>query len=179
MIIALTGEKLSGKGTTAQYLAEHYQATVYRFSKILSDILERLYQANSRANLVTLGTAVRTAFGDDILAQVLFRDIERNRSDHLVVIDGLRYIDEWNIVAQLPNIHLWYIVAPLELRYHRLQQRTEKVDERSMTWDEFKRREQDVTEQGITALRPLARYHIDNTGSFTDLYNQIDQAVKQ
>lgn len=174
MVIALTGEKLAGKGTVAKHLTAQNHARVLRFSQPLSDMLTRLHQANTRANLVALGTHVRKIFGDDILAHVIKQDILTSPHD-LWVVDGMRYASEYAILSDLPNFFLLNITAPLELRWQRTQQRAEKTDEAGMTLDEFRQREQDVTEQQIAQVQAKASRTINNIGSFNDLYKGVDQ----
>lgn len=173
MIIALTGEKLGGKGTVAAYLQKHHNAKVLSFSRPLSDILLRIGQPNTRKELVALGTYLRERFGNDILAQVAAHDAASLTG--LVVIDGMRYKAEYDIFSKLPNFHLLNITAPLEMRYQRTQQRSEKADEQAMTLEEFTQREQDTTEQEIQAVQALASGTIQNTGSFEELYEHVDQ----
>lgn len=173
MVFALTGEKLSGKGTTAQYLHTHYGATVYHFSSILSDLLIRLHQENTRSNLVKLGTSIRELFGDGILAEVLYQDMIR-ANDAVAVIDGMRYLEELECLRRLPNFHLIAITAPLVLRYNRTKQRSEKSDEAAMTLIEFQQRETDSTELGIISLKAQAEVTLDNVGTIAELNQHID-----
>lgn len=178
MIIALTGEKLAGKGTAASYLAEHHSAAVFRFSTVLNDILERLHQPITRKNLVELAQALRSIYGNDILAQILRTDIMSSASD-FKIIDGMRYMAEFDLLNDLPEFTLVYITAPVELRFERTRTRTEKSDEASMSFEEFARRESDSTEQGIVDLATVASHTITNTGSFGELYAQLDSIVQQ
>lgn len=174
MVIALTGEKLAGKGTVAAYLHERYQARVLRFSQTLSDILTTLHQPNTRENLVQLGSNLRKIFGDDILAQVVKEDILTSPHDWWVV-DGMRYISEHEILSEVVDYYLLNITAPLEMRWRRTRQRSEKTDETEMSLAEFTKREQDVTERQIAPVQAKASQTINNIGSFQDLYNSIDQ----
>ena len=174
MVIALTGEKLAGKGTVAKHLAERHQARVLRFSQPLSDVLTRLHQPNTRTHLVQLGSKLREVFGDDILARVVKEDI-LTAPHNFWVVDGMRYMTEYDILSQLPDFYLLNITAPLEVRWHRTKQRGEKADEATMTLAEFTAREQDVTEQQIAAVQGKATQTIHNTGSFNELYSVIDQ----
>lgn len=176
MIIALTGEKLAGKGTAANYLAENRSATVFRFSTVLNDILERLHQPIARKNLVELAEALRSVYGNDILAQILRTDIMSSASD-LKIIDGMRYMAELELLKDLPEFTLVYITAPVEVRFERTRTRKEKADEASMSFEEFVQRESDSTEQGITDLAVVASHTVMNTGSFEELYAQLDSIV--
>ncbi|EKD78263.1 MAG: hypothetical protein ACD_41C00382G0004 [uncultured bacterium] len=174
MVIALTGEKLAGKGTVAEYLQRTRQARVLRFSQPLTDILARLHQPNSRAELVALGGYLRERFGDDVLARVICSDI-RATGDQLTVIDGLRYEAELLACRQLPTFYLLNVTAPVDIRFSRMQFRQEKADELNMSYAEFVQREQDVTEREIAQVQQQAGMTIHNTGTKQDLYNAVDQ----
>lgn len=174
MVIALTGEKLAGKGTVAEYLQRVQSAVLFRFSQVLSDILARLHQPNNRSELVALGSYVRQRFGDGVLARVVSSDIQ-HCSAGFIVIDGLRYQAELTICGQLPNFYLLNITAPIDVRFERMKFRHEKNDETNMSYSEFVQREQDATEQEIVIVQQCAQMTIHNTGSKADLYHAIDQ----
>ncbi|MFA6475477.1 MAG: hypothetical protein WCV88_04765 [Patescibacteria group bacterium] len=173
MIIALTGEKLAGKGTVADYLVKTKSAQVVRFSQPLTDILHRLYQPNTRQELVALGTFLRQRFGNDVLVKVVINDLNK-LSDQLVIVDGMRYLVEYEACAKLPDFYLLNITAPIKTRYDRTKFRQEKVDEANMTLAEFEKKESDQTEQEITLVQQHANFTIHNTGTLDDLYNQVN-----
>ncbi|MDP3970505.1 MAG: hypothetical protein Q8P90_02295 [bacterium] len=177
MLIALTGEKLSGKGTASDYFANEKDAKKFRFSQVLFDILERLHKDTSRKNLVDLGIALRKVYGDDVLAQVLVEDIKKDNSK-IQIVDGMRYLAEYELLKKLPNFKLVYVSVPMEVRFKRMKDRSEKADESAMTFDEFKQRETDKTEIEILELAKLADYTITNRGSLEDYYNQL-QAITE
>lgn len=173
MIIAFTGEKLAGKTTATQYLADTYQASNFRFSQPLSDILQRLGQENTRANLVIIGEKLREAFGNDILGQILRKDINQSAAEHKI-IDGLRYMEEYSLLKDLPSFKLVYITASLEARYERTKGRSEKADEAAMSFEEFSAKENDSTELGIQELKQHADAIIHNDGTLEEFYKQVD-----
>lgn len=174
MIIALTGEKLAGKGTIAEYLLQQRGAKVLRFSQPLSDILSRIHQPNTRAELVGLGTYLRQRFGNDILAKVIVEDAKA-AAEHVVVIDGMRYLAEYEDCKVLPNFYLLNVTAPVAVRYERTKTRKEKADEATMTFEEFQLRELDQTEQEIKLVQQNANHTITNTGTIEDLYREVDR----
>ena len=51
IIIGLVGQLACGKGTVAEYLKEKYGASVYRYSTMLRDVLNRLYLEINRVNM--------------------------------------------------------------------------------------------------------------------------------
>lgn len=178
MILAFTGEKLAGKTTATSYLVDKYGASSFRFSQPLTDILYRLHKENSRKNLVAIGEKLREIFGNDILGQILLTDLQASTATYNV-IDGLRYIEEYELLKTLPNFKLVYITAPIEVRFARTQGRSEKTDEAGMTLKVFKDKESDSTERGIIALASKADITIHNTGSLVEFYNTINALINR
>ncbi|MFH0819144.1 MAG: hypothetical protein V1898_04080 [Patescibacteria group bacterium] len=176
LIIGLTGEKLSGKGAASDYLSLKYRAKHYRFSLILDDIASRLYLPKTRDNLIDIALALRSKFGNEILAHVLKKDIENEKPD-ICIVDGMRYFEEYNILSTLSNFYLISITAPLEVRYQRALERQEKVDEINMSLDDFKKQEMAATEIAITELNKKADFQINNTGDVSELHTKIDEIM--
>lgn len=178
MVIGLTGPKLSGKGTAAEYWKEKNGAVQYSMSGILSDILDRLYLPKTRMNMIHVVTDLRERFGEDILAQVLKQDIE-NAQDKIAIIDGIRMPSEVELFSQLPGFQLVYIDAPTRTRYERALQRGEKEGESDMSFEEFEAEENAVTEQNIRSLREKAAVVIENTESLDDFYAECQKITEE
>lgn len=177
MILGLTGPKLGGKGTTAGHLEKTEGATVLTMSDVLVDIAERLHLPLSRSNLITIARALRSEFGEDILAKVLKQDIEAAGDDKLTVIDGIRMASELDLFSKLKDFHLLYIDAPLEERYRRVQERKEKEGESGLSFDEFKAEEDADTEKSIGSFKELAEQVVQNDSTKEALYNAVDAFV--
>lgn len=176
MIIGLIGPKLSGKGTIAQYLQERRGAVVYSMSGVIVDITNRLYLPKTRANIIAAATAMRGAFGEDVFAQVLKKDIE-GAQPALAVIDGIRMPKEVEIFSELPGFTLIYVDAPLRLRYERALGRGEKEGEREMTFEQFANEEHAVTEQNIASLKQQAQAVMTNEGTKDSLFADIEKII--
>lgn len=174
MIIALTGEKLAGKGTVTAYIQEHHHGQSIRFSQVLSDILICLHRPNTRAELVQLGAGLRQIYGNDILAQVV-HDRLADQSAGLWVIDGMRYVREYEVLSTLPQFYLLNITANLDVRYQRTKNRLEKSDEANMSLVEFTQREHDATEREIPLLQKRASQTIHNNAGLEELYQTLEQ----
>lgn len=178
LVIGLTGEKLSGKGTVSAYLAKKYKAQHYRFSKILEDIINRLYLPNTRQNQIDIALALRDKYGNEILAHVLKKDIENDKQE-ISVIDGIRYWEELHILKNLTGFVLINITAPLEIRHARALKRKEKEDEQNISFADFKKIEEGPTEVIIKELARDADYTVLNDKTFDDLYNAIDTIMTE
>ncbi len=177
IIIGLVGEMASGKGTVTSHLLEKYQATEYRFSDILKDILERVHLDVVRKNLASLSLGLRNHYGQDILAYALAQDI-KNDDSQVIVVDGIRREADLKYLIEMEGFVLVYVEADLEKRYERLIGRNEKQDDKMKTFEEFKSDHELETETTIRELKGMADVVIDNNGSVEELQKQIDNLIK-
>ena len=105
IIIGLTGPNASGKGEVKKYLETECQAVSFKFSDILRDVLRRLYIVINRENLQDLSTDLRKRFGNDVLAKAIAQDAT-NSSEKIIVIDGVRRLDDIKYLLPLNNFKL-------------------------------------------------------------------------
>jgi dephospho-CoA kinase len=92
LVIGLTGNIGAGKTVVSEHLHKKYKADQVRFSRILMDVLDRLYLPKDRKNLQTLGVVVRDSFGGNVIVNAFKKDMEKSKS-HVVVVDGIRYVN--------------------------------------------------------------------------------------
>jgi dephospho-CoA kinase len=177
MILGITGEMASGKGTSADYLKRKKGAVIYKFSSSLRDITRRLYLEETRENLQKASTMVRETFGQDILCKVIHKDVEKDQNE-LIVIDGVRRQQDVQEFSKLKEFKLVYIETSLEKRFERIKKRTENIDDKDKTFEEFQIDNQREAEREIKKLKDEADFVVDNNGSFEDLYRQIDEIVE-
>jgi acylphosphatase len=173
-IIAIAGRISSGKTTIAQYLQKKgYLARSY--SHILTDLLKRLYLPVERTNLQKLGAMLRKTFGGGALANALIQDI-KNSAKSLIVVDGVRYENEYELLSQIGDCKLLYVSANTLLRYKRTTARGTR-GEAGITYEQFLENEKKETERHIPKLKKFATI-IKNEGTIEDLYKQVDLALK-
>jgi dephospho-CoA kinase len=177
IIIALTGEIACGKGTVTEYLTKKYQASNKRYSTMLRDLLARLYVQPSRESLASLSKYIRGAFGQDIMAKVMTKDIKKDKSE-IIVLDGVRRQSDLEHIKNLPNFNLVYIETRLKKRYDRIINRGENSDDKGKSYNQFKIDHQLETERQIRALKKLSKYVINNNGTKERLYKQIDDLIE-
>ncbi len=178
LILGLVGRKGSGKGTVANILAERYGAKVFRFSAVLADILRRMALEETHDNLIRLSEILRHEFGEDVLRHAIMAQIERDGGD-LIVLDGLRRIEDLKGFEALGTFKILNVTAPLELRYKRITVRDEKAKETEMTFDEFVRMQTSApTEVTIADVEARATYHIDNSGTQDELASKVEEIVR-
>jgi dephospho-CoA kinase len=177
LVIGLTGNIGAGKTIISDHLHKKYGADQVRFSRILMDVLDRLYLPQDRKNLQTLGVVVRESFGEDVIVNAFKKDLEKSRS-HVVVVDGIRYMNEVEMLRSFQNSILLFLDAPPELRYKRVVLRGEKGEEK-ITFDDFLKSGQRGTEKGLPEIKKVADHVIENDGSVEHLLKRIDDIVKK
>lgn len=96
-----------------------HNAEVYRFSNPLRDILDRVHREKSRDNMQKLSTAIRNAFGDDVLSEIILADVGKSESP-FIVIDGVRRESDIKYLRNLQGFRLIYIDADIKVRYTRI-----------------------------------------------------------
>ena len=176
LIIGFAGKIAAGKTHSSKYLINKYQADSCRFSSSLRDVAKRLYFPEDRETLARLSLILRQAFGEEVLAEVIFNDAKNAKAD-LVVIDGVRRQEDIKHLRSLPNFKFVYIEADSKIRFERLNKRGENIDDKSKTWEQFLADHKLETEQSIPPLKKLASEVIDNNGPVAELESKLDSLV--
>ena len=177
LVIGLTGNIGAGKSVISDHLHKKYGAERFRFSQILMDVLDRLYLPKDRCNLQTLGVVVREKFGGDVIVNAFRKDLEKSRSS-VVVVDGIRYMNEVDMLRSFDNNVLLFIDAPARTRYERVVKRGEK-GEGKINFEEFLETEKQGTEKNLPKIKKAADYVIENEGSIDALLKEVDAIVKK
>nr|AIA12697.1 AAA domain protein [uncultured bacterium] len=173
-ILAVLGEKLSGKDTIAQYLVDRHGAYHTRYSHFLDEILTILGLPITRRNENDLGYGLRQYFGEDVLSRAQTQRILKSDAD-LIVINGLRFQSDLDQARSL-GAHLIYVTAPKELRFKRALERGEKAES---SREIFEAQEQEVYEINTPRFGAQADYKIENTGTLEELQQKIEDILSQ
>ncbi|MBN2518793.1 MAG: AAA family ATPase [Candidatus Altiarchaeota archaeon] len=171
LVVGLSGRIGSGKGAVAQYLREKYGAEQFVFSKILADVLDRLSLPKTRQNLQKLGDSLRREFHKGVIVDALANDISKSKAS-LVVVDGIRYVNEVKMLRGFKENVLLYVDAPLEKRYERCVRRGEK-GEGGMSLEEFEKSDLGPTELELEKVKGMADHILENTGSIEELHRKV------
>lgn len=176
LILGITGPISSGKGTIAKYLKEKHGASVYKFSTVLRDILERLSFDITRENLQKLSSVLRQNFREDILAKVIAEDVEKD-NNNIIVVDGIRRWADIVHLKQKPNFILTGIDAKPEIRHQRLVVRQENEGDSTKTFNQFLKDQTEEADAEIPEIIKNASEIINNDGDLEELYNNIDKLL--
>jgi len=176
LILGFVGQAGAGKGTAAKMIAENYGAVTFTFSDILSRILDVLLLEHSRDNLIKISMALRQAFGQDALSNTMEKQVAAAKSD-IVIVDGIRRIEDIENLARSKAFHLIEITARPEIRFERLKRRNEKPGESDMTWDDFLEMSQKETEKTIVEVAQNAELIIENNGDLNEFKACLDNLI--
>ncbi|ODS36747.1 MAG: hypothetical protein A7316_02435 [Candidatus Altiarchaeales archaeon WOR_SM1_86-2] len=177
LVIGLVGRIGSGKGAVTEHLCSGYGASRHVISDILADVLDRLYLPRNRENLQALGKALRAELGSSVIVDALKKDIEGDNAG-IIVVDGIRYVNEVEMLRCFDNNLLVSIDAPPEVRYERCKIRGQK-NETNITFEEFLNSGKQETEKYIGETEKLADYRIDNSGSLKDLHEKVNEILSK
>lgn len=178
LILGFVGKLASGKAVCQKYINEKYDSDSFRFSSILRDVLNRLYIPISRANLQDLSLALRNTFGGNILAEVIGQDA-KNSKKNIVVIDGIRRLDDISKLKDMPGFKLISIDASPQIRYERMKLRNENAGDADKSYEQFVIDSEREAELQIPEVMQNADFHLDNNGDLENLYHQIDKMIKE
>lgn len=128
--------------------------------------------------MIDLSTILRERYGQDLLAKVIAHDANTLDSD-IVVVDGVRRLDDIEHLSALPHFKLVRIDADSKVRYDRMKLRNENVGDAEKTYGEFMEDHERETEATIPEVMEKAKYSLNNDGSLEDLYKQIDSIVEK
>lgn len=176
IILGIAGEIAGGKGALANHIKEKYNGSVHRFSSVLRDVAKRMHLEENRSNLQKISTIFRENFSSNILSEVVYHDVMEDEHE-IIVIDGVRRIDDIEYLKKLPEFKLVYIEAEMEIRYERLIKRRENSDDAEKTFEEFKADHEREAELQIKDLKNYADFNINNDGTFLEFYHQIDSII--
>lgn len=79
----------------------------------------------------------------------------------------------------MPGFALIYIDASLETRYRRISERNENADDQTITFEAFKKQQEDESESQIRDLKSEADFIIDNNGTQEQLIATIDRTITE
>jgi len=175
IILGIIGEISAGKDTLAEYLKLKHNATHYRFSEPLRDILVRLHIEINRHNLQNLSTMLRQLFGQNVLAKTICEDFKNGVN--MAVITGIRRPGDVDYFFNMPNFKLLYVTADIKIRYSRMLRRKENNDDNYKTFEEFIEDNKAEAELQIPLVSQKADFTIDNSGTLEELYIKIDQII--
>lgn len=175
LLIGLVGEKGSGKDTFSKYLQAISTKKIshIRFSDLLKQTLKLWDLPITRANLQKLAQLLED-YGPGTVAHGIEKQIKESETE-IVILDGIRWKPDVELLKNFPNHKLVYITAPAKLRFERLKNRGEKDGESQMSYEQFLEEEKAPNELLISQIGSEADFKIENSGSIEEFESQVKE----
>ena len=151
-VIAVTGLPGAGKAI-ASSLAKDRSIPVFSCGDVIREEASDRRLLPTPENLGRLMLEMRKEYGPDIMAKRLEPKIKMVQPD-LVVVEGLRSLDEVEAFKKVFNVAILAIHSPPEQRFQRLLKRKRSDDPRNM--EEFRERDYRELAVGVGSVIALA-----------------------
>jgi dephospho-CoA kinase len=158
LVIAVTGLPGAGKAI-ASSLAKDRSIPVFSCGDVVREEASDRRLLLTPENLGRLMLEMRREYGSDIMAKRLVPKIKMVQPG-LVVVDGLRSLDEVEAFKRVFNVAVLAVHSPPEQRFQRLLKRKRSDDPRNM--EEFRERDYRELAVGVGSVIALADNMIVN-----------------
>lgn len=181
IVLGVIGESGSGKETFAKLLSEFvapHSVKLIRTSDILKETLLKWGLDTSRENYIKVSVAMRSTFGEDVLPNAIKESVLEAAED-IVILDGLRWPADVEMLRSLPSQMLVYVTASAEVRFARTQKRQEKHGEKDTDFQKFLQENQSPADVAIPRLGAEADFRIENNGSLEEFQSRVQEFATQ
>ncbi|MHB2035152.1 MAG: AAA family ATPase [Nitrososphaerales archaeon] len=176
LVVCLTGMPGAGKSTAAE-VAERMGFTVFRMGDDVRLEAEKKNIPPTDENLGAIMLQLRQAGGIVAIAVLCKKRIEKDQKSKLVVIDGIRNVNEFLEFKKLGKAVLVSIHTTPERRFKFLQSRGRSDSPQS--FQSFESRDRRELTVGIGEAIALADEIIVNSGSATELKEKSSHLFKR
>lgn len=176
LLLGITGAFGSGKTTAAAFFAAHGFTKIQLSSFLEAEIRKEFHGKITRKMLQDKGNELREKFGAGILAKRALEHVAAERIER-AVIDGVRNMEEVEVLCTNPNFVLLALVADREIRLKRLQENPRREALNMQTFAKLDYRDLGVGEKD-TGLQTgmciaLADVYVENNGSEKELEERL------
>ncbi len=163
----------AGKSTVARSFNDSY--LVLNMGDAVRKEVERRGLKPNDENLGKVMLELRAKYGGGAIAELISKEIEDNDKD--VIIDGIRSLEEVNVLKRYGIVKILAIHAPREIRLHYLQVRNRGDAPKSI--EDFDIRDERELKVGIGEAISYADFIITNDSSIEDLKERAYAIVKK
>ena len=196
LVIGVTGEIASGKGTVAKCLQVWYpNVETFRYSDSLREFYAWLRNdficqggitlsntEASHAQLQQLSTTIRRIFGENSLERAIMVKVKRALSvNKFVAIEGIRRIVDIETLRNDPEIDfkLIYVDVDPNVRYKRYVIRDEKPGDAGLSLGQFLHLCNAEAEAQIRDLMPHADFILHNNGTLQEFEASLRSVMNE
>lgn len=182
LLLGITGAFGSGKTTAAAFFAAHGFHRIILSSFLEEEIRKDFHGEITRKMLQDKGNELREKFGAGELAKRALAYIEKEKLEH-VVIDGVRNLEEMEVLCANPHFLFMAIVADRDKRLKRLQAnpRRETLDMQLFSKLDYRDLGVGEKETGLQTgmCIALADVYIENNGSEHELEKRLKEYLEE
>lgn len=175
-VIAILGLPGSGKTEVINYLMKKHNWPKVYFGEVTFDEMRRQGLEINEKNERAIREGLREKYGRLHYASQVIKKIEAIE-EPIVLVESLYDWSEYLLFKEKfgDNFITLSVYAPPKLRYERIGKRPV----RPLTREEAKSRDYAQIENLFQAGPiSMAEYNVDNTGTFEELYSQIDKIIR-
>jgi len=180
MIIGITGTLGAGKGTIVRHLKkigfQHYSVRSY-----LTEVIKERGLEVNRDNMVMVANELRAQHSPSYLAEQLYEQAKIQGGD--CIIESIRTPGEAESLKKKDKFYLIAVDADQKARYKRIKIRGNEKDQ--VSFEKFAAQEAkemtstDPNKQNLSKCIAMADFQIDNSGTYNQLYKQIEDIIKK
>lgn len=181
LIIGITGTLGAGKGTVVEYLKEKFEFDHYSASEFIThEIINRKMPIN-RDSMRIVADDLREKNSPSYVIDSLYNMAIIHKSN--AVIESIRCPGEITSLKQKQGFILISVDTTPKIRYERILMRKSSKDD--ISYEKFLEQENSESNNKEEFKMNLpfcilqADYHLNNGGSFQDLYDQIDEVMEK
>jgi len=178
-IIAFVGLSGAGKSTAVEYFTEKGFPKVY-FGGVILDAMTEAGLEHTQENERPFREEFRKKYGKDAVANKIVEQIQNlaNAGQHRIIADGLYTWTEYKVLKKAfpGELNLVAVVAPRQVRYHRLSQRPIRPLTSSEAYERDQAEIENLEKGGPIAI---ADHYIINDGSVEKFNKQLKQLADE
>lgn len=169
ILICVTGMPGAGKTVIARYIAEGLGAKLYSMGEVVRRIAKEAGIGLDARSMMEFAKDLRKIHGGSVIARLVADELSRDEN-MLVVIDGVRSLDEIAEFRKYGEVILVGVHASPRQRFIRLKSRKRPDDPK--TWEEFTERDMKELELGIGNVIALADIMVVNEDNSLNVISQ-------
>jgi dephospho-CoA kinase len=182
LLLGITGAFGSGKSTASAFFAAKGFTHIRLSSYLEAEIKTQKESEITRKLLQDKGNELRTRFGAGYLAKKALEQIEKEKLDR-VIIDGIRNMEEVEVLCTNPNFLLLAVVTDRDVRLKRLQAKPRREPLTMQTFAQLDYRDLGVGEKD-TGLQTgmciaLADVYVDNNGTEAAFTKKLEKYLEE
>ncbi len=153
----------------------------YSFTEFITEELTKRETEVNRDNMRELANQLRADNSPGYIAEELYK--RANQAGGNCILESVRTPGEAEALKSKDKFFLIAVDADQKIRYARIKRRKSKKD--NVSYEKFAEQEKiemesdDPNKQNLSKCIAMADFRIDNSGSYEQLYQQVDKIIEK